>query len=70
MKDLYQLTSRVSTDFAAAVFIGWLIGYGLDYFFKTAPWCMVVFIFLGIIAGGLNVCRFVVKRIESSQKDD
>ncbi len=70
MKNLYPLTLRIATDFASAVFAGWLIGYTIDYLFNLKPWCMVIFIFLGIIAGGLNTYRFVMKQVEKLQADD
>lgn len=64
MNNLYTIATRISTDFASAVLVGWLIGYSIDHLLNTKPWCMVIFIFLGIIAGGLNTYRFVKNQIK------
>lgn len=37
--------------------VGFAIGYGLDIWLGTAPWCGLVFLFVGIGAGFLNVWR-------------
>jgi ATP synthase protein I len=40
---------------AAGLGLGWLIDKGLG----TKPWAMMVFLFVGIAAGMLNVFRFM-----------
>lgn len=55
--NLYQLAIRISTDFASAVFVSGIIGYMIDRFFGCQPWAFIVFVFLGIIAGGRIVYR-------------
>ncbi|MBQ3059080.1 MAG: AtpZ/AtpI family protein [Desulfovibrio sp.] len=37
--------------------VGFAIGYGLDNWLNTGPWCKLVFFFIGIGAGFLNVYR-------------
>ncbi|MBQ3059125.1 MAG: AtpZ/AtpI family protein [Desulfovibrio sp.] len=37
--------------------VGLAIGYGLDLWLDTGPWCKLAFLFIGIGAGFLNVYR-------------
>lgn len=37
--------------------VGFAIGYGIDHWFGTSPWGKLVFLFIGIAAGFLNVYR-------------
>ena len=37
--------------------VGFAIGYGLDHWLGTSPWCKLIFLFIGIAAGFLNVYR-------------
>lgn len=37
--------------------VGFAIGYGLDAWLGTSPWCKLIFLFVGIGAGFLNVYR-------------
>lgn len=37
--------------------VGFAIGYGLDAWLGLAPWCGMIFFFIGIGAGFLNVWR-------------
>ena len=48
---------RLSTDLVSAVVVGGAIGWGLDWLLGTGPWLLLVFFFLGIAAGILNVIR-------------
>jgi len=48
---------RLSTELVAGVFVGGAIGLGLDRWLGTDPWFMLVFFFLGVAAGILNVFR-------------
>jgi ATP synthase protein I len=43
--------------FVIAVVLGWWFGSVLDRWLGTAPWLTLVFFFLGLVAGGLNVFR-------------
>lgn len=37
--------------------VGVAIGYGLDVWLETGPWCKLIFLLVGIGAGFLNVYR-------------
>ncbi len=44
-------SSRAASEFLASVFAGGLIGYGIDWFFGTIPWGLIVFMILGFASG-------------------
>ncbi|KAA0972437.1 hypothetical protein FPY71_04930 [Aureimonas fodinaquatilis] len=48
---------RIASEFIAGVVVGALIGYGIDTFFGTRPFGLIVFLLLGFAAGVLNVIR-------------
>ena len=48
---------KISTEMVAAVFVGLTIGFILDNWFDTKPWLIIIFFFVGVIAGILNVFR-------------
>ena len=48
---------KLSTELVAAVAVGTIIGFILDSWFGTKPWLIIIFFFLGAIAGILNVIR-------------
>jgi ATP synthase protein I len=50
---------RVSTELVVAVIVGVGIGWAFDRWLGTRPWGMVVFFFLGIAAGLINVYRAI-----------
>ena len=52
-----SLAFRVGVELISAVAVGTAIGWGLDEWFGTRPWLMLVFIILGGAAGILNVYR-------------
>ncbi len=55
---------RMATELVAAVIVGGLIGYGLDYFLGTKPWLFLVFFILGFAAGIVNLMR-AYKRMQA-----
>ncbi len=55
---------KMSTELVAAVLVGTIIGFILDNWFGTKPWLILVFFFVGVIAGILNV----VKSAKNMQK--
>ncbi len=57
---------KLGTELVSAVLVGTIIGFILDTWFDTKPWLIILFFFLGSIAGILNVIR-VAKRMQ--QKD-
>ena len=48
---------KLSTEMVAAVFVGSFIGYILDNWFDSKPWLTIIFFFVGVAAGILNVIR-------------
>jgi ATP synthase protein I len=48
---------RLSVELVSAVVVGGGIGWLLDRWLGTAPWCLLSFFLLGIIAGIMNVFR-------------
>ena len=48
---------KISTEMVAAVVVGTIIGYILDNWLGTKPWFILIFFFVGMIAGILNVVR-------------
>ena len=51
------LAFRVGVELISAIAVGTVIGWGVDYWLETQPWFMLVFIFLGGVAGIVNVYR-------------
>ena len=48
---------KLGTELVAAVAVGTIIGFILDTLFDTKPWLIIIFFFLGAVAGILNVIR-------------
>ena len=48
---------KLSTELVSAVAVGAIIGFILDKTFGTKPWLILIFFFVGVIAGILNVIR-------------
>lgn len=53
----YGQALRMSSEFAAAVLVGAVLGWGLDVLAGTSPFGLIVFLLLGFVAGVLNVIR-------------
>ena len=54
---------KLGTELVAAVAVGTIIGFILDSWFDTKPWLIILFFFLGSVAGILNVIK-VAKRMQ------
>ena len=52
---------KLSTELVAAVLVGTIIGFILDNWFDTKPWLIIIFFFVGVFAGILNVIRSAKK---------
>ena len=52
---------KLSTELVAAVAVGTIIGFILDYWFGTKPWLILIFFFVGVGAGIMNVIRSAKK---------
>ena len=48
---------KLSTELVAAVAVGTIIGFILDQTFGTRPWFILIFFFVGVVAGITNVIR-------------
>ena len=48
---------KLGTELVASVAVGTIIGFILDSWFDTKPWLIIIFFFLGAVAGMLNVIR-------------
>ena len=48
---------KLSTELVAAVAVGTIIGFILDKTFGTKPWLILIFFFVGVITGILNVIK-------------
>ena len=48
---------KLSTELVSAVAVGTIIGFILDKTFDTKPWLILIFFFVGVIAGITNVIR-------------
>ena len=48
---------KLSTELVAAVAVGTIIGFIFDKTFDTKPWFILIFFFVGVIAGITNVIR-------------
>ncbi|MDB4157571.1 AtpZ/AtpI family protein [Candidatus Pelagibacter sp.] len=65
-KDLYKnkepsssigTAFKLSTELVSAVAVGTIIGFILDTTFGTKPWLILIFFFVGVVAGIINVFR-------------
>ena len=52
---------KLSTELVSAVAVGTIIGFILDKTFGTKPWLIIIFFFVGVIAGIINVVRSAKK---------
>ena len=55
---LYNITS-LAFAFPVSIAVGTYIGYYLDGKLGTSPWLTIVFLFVGVAAGFLNLFRAV-----------
>ena len=59
---------KISTELVAAVVVGSTIGFILDNWFDTKPWLTIVFFFMGVTAGILNVIKSAKKMQKNFRK--
>ena len=58
---------KLGTELVASVAVGTIIGFILDNWFDTKPWFIIIFFFIGVIAGILNVIR-VANNMQKEEK--
>ena len=51
------LALRYGAEFGACVFVGIIMGLGIDHVFNSRPWGLLVMLFFGLAAGVLGVIR-------------
>ena len=51
------LALRYGAEFGASVFVGIMMGLGIDHFFGTDPWGLLIMMSFGIAAGVMGVIR-------------
>lgn len=72
-KDGMRASARyglVGLHLASGPLTGFALGYGLDLWLLTGPWCKMIFLFLGIGAGFLNVWRDSKEIIQKMDEKD
>ena len=55
---------KLSTELVSAVVVGTIIGFILDKTFGTKPWLILIFFFVGVVAGIINVIKSAKKMQE------
>jgi ATP synthase protein I len=53
--------SSLGFSVALSIFIGLAVGIYLDRRFETSPWCTLIFLIIGIIAGFRNIALVIRK---------
>lgn len=51
------LALRYGAEFGACVFVGIILGLGLDHLFNSRPWGLLIMLMFGLMAGILGVIR-------------
>lgn len=63
-KKYLQEASMCGIEIASCVITGVLLGLGLDRYFSSSPFLLILFFFFGIVAAYLNI----LKMFKKSQK--
>ena len=63
-KSSFGKAFQLSTELVSAVLVATIIGFILDNWFDTKPWLIIIFFFIGVVAGIINV----VKSAKNMQK--
>ena len=61
--------SMVGINLVVSTFVGLAIGYFLDKLLGTSPWLLIAFTFLGIVAGFIELFKFINKK-EAGRSDN
>jgi ATP synthase protein I len=65
-----SIALRFGIEMVVATGLGGLMGYALDDFFDSKPWCLVVGVFFGGAAGALNVYYAAMQLTFEDNNDD
>ena len=60
-KSSFGKAFQLSTELVSAVLVATIIGFILDNWFGTKPWLILIFFFVGVIAGIMNVIKSAKK---------
>jgi ATP synthase protein I len=52
-----SLGLRMASEFASAILVGGLLGYGVDFLLKSTPWALMGGLAIGFAAGTVNIVR-------------
>ena len=52
---------KLGTELVSAVLVGTIIGFILDSWFDTKPWLILLFFFLGSVAGIMNIIKVATR---------
>ena len=52
---------KISLDLISPIIVGCIIGLGIDNFFSSKPIFFLIFLLLGVVAGFLNIYRYMKK---------
>ena len=64
-----SIAFRLGTELTVAVMIGAVMGYALDRYLNSKPWCLAAGVILGGAAGCLNVYRVSKEITVENDKD-
>lgn len=62
--------SSVGISLVAATFIGLAMGYYLDRWLGTSPWCTLIFLGFGIVSGFRNVYILTERELKRQQTEN
>ena len=60
-KSSFGKAFQLSTELVSAVLVATIIGFILDNWFGTKPWLIIIFFFIGVATGIINVIRSAKK---------
>uniref|UniRef100_A0A7C4AGW5 AtpZ/AtpI family protein n=1 Tax=Fundidesulfovibrio putealis TaxID=270496 RepID=A0A7C4AGW5_9BACT len=67
--DGLEKAALMGTNFVAHTFVGLAIGYYFDKWLNTAPWGLIVWLLLGIVAGFRNMYQEAMKLNKTQSLD-
>ncbi len=67
--ELFATAGTMGMHLVSGPLVGFAIGYGLDKWLETSPWCKLIFFIIGIGAGFLNVYEDSKKLLRKMQKE-
>ena len=67
--EVLGMAGTIGLQLVTATFIGLAMGYFLDKWLGTSPWCLIIFLLLGIVAGFRDV-YLEVKRIQKRNGEE